>query len=374
VLRARTATVGFIVGLKDKTPVLFMQSLRKKIGAFTLIELLVVIAIIALLPASGPCLHAQIPPPGAAVPSVQLVAPDPTALEGTSTGAFTLFRNGPTTNDLTVNLAISGTASNGVDYATIQDKVIIPTGSPAVDIIVSPIIDTVRRGNKTVVLSVVTNAAYGVGYQRRATVLIVDDVYDVPPPTVTLTSPTNGSGFDDPPSITLQAEASDTGVLITSVSFYANDLFLGKSTTSPYSLVWSNPPAGKLTLFARAVNQVGDSTLSAPVQITITDTVPVVTITSPTNGQNFAVHANITISANATDADDSIQKVSFYANDHLLGVATNAPYSLVWSNAPAGIFLLRASAVDQSGDHGSSKPVMINVSRFPGFGPRVTTP
>ena len=69
-------------------------------------------------------------------------------------------------------------------------------------------------------------------------------------------------------------------------------------------------------------------------------------------------------------ADDAIQKVSFYANDHLLGVATNAPYSLVWSNAPAGLYLLRASAVDQSGDHGNSKPVIINVSRF---GPRALT-
>jgi len=338
-----------------------MKSLHKKIGAFTLIEMLVVF---------GPCLHVQVPPTATAVASVQLVAPDPTALEGTSSGAFTLYRNGPTTNDLIVNLKISGTASNGVDYATISDTLTIPTGSPAVDIIVSPIIDTVKRGNKTVVLSLVTNATYGIGYYRRATVTIVDDVYDVPPPTVTLTSPTNGSGFDDPPSITLQADASDTGVLIASVSFYANDLFLGKSTTSPYSLVWSNPPAGKFTLFARAANQVGDSTLSAPVQITVTDTVPVVTITSPTNGQNFVVHDNITIAANASDADDSIKKVSFYANDHFLGVATNAPYSLVWSNAPAGIFFLRASAVDQSGDHGSSKPVMINVSRF---GPGVTT-
>jgi len=343
---------------------MIMKSLHKKIGAFTLIELLAVF---------GPCLHAQNPPTGSAVPSVQLVAPDSTALEGTSSGAFTLFRNGPTTNDLIVKLAISGSASNGVDYANIADQVTIPTGSPAVDILVSPIIDTVRRGNKTVVLSIVTNAAYGVGYQRRATVLIVDDIYDVPPPTVTLTNPTNGSGFDDPPSITLQAEASDTGVLITSVSFYANDLFLGKSTASPYSLVWSNPPAGKFTLFARAVNQVGDSTLSAPVQITVTDAVPVVTITSPTNGQNFAVHDIIRVSVNATDADDSIQRVSFYANDHLLGVATNAPYSLVWSNAPAGIFFLRASAVDQSGDRGYSKPVIINVARFPGIGPRATT-
>jgi hypothetical protein len=44
---------------------------------------------------------------------------------------------------------------------------------------------------------------------------------------------------------------------------------------------------------------------------------------------------------------------------------TKAPYSLVWSNAPAGRFFLRAKAVDKAGDRGYSKPVLINVSWMP---------
>jgi hypothetical protein len=315
--------------------------------------------------AFGPCLYGQEPPPPTALPAILLLATDPTALEGTSSGAFTLIRSGPNTNDLTVSLAISGTASNGVDYATIKDTATIPTGSQAVDILVAPIIDTDNRGNKTVVLTVLTNASYRIEGQRHAYVKIIDDVFDIPPPTVSLTSPTNGSAFDDPASITLQADATDSGVLIKSVSFYANDIFLGKSTTSPYSLVWTNPHGGRYTLFARAVNQVGESTLSAPVQITVTDAVPVVTITSPTNGMNFVLHDKISIHADASDSDDAIQSVSFYANDHFLGTVTNAPYSLVWSNAPAGRFYLRAKAVDQAGDRGYSKPVLINVSWMP---------
>jgi hypothetical protein len=314
--------------------------------------------------ALGPSLQA-----GTSLPYVLLLATDPTALEGTSSGAFTLIRYGPDTSDLKVLLTISGTASNGVDYATIKDTVTIPTGSQAVDILVSPIPDTVRRGNKTVVLSVDTNADYQVGGYRRATVTIVDDVYDIPAPTVTLTSPTDGSAFNDPQSITLKADASDSGAPVTSLSFYANDTFLGKTTTSPYSLVWTNPNGGHYTLFARAENQVGGSTLSAPVQITVTDTVPLVTITSPTNGQNFLAHQNIPLQAGASDSDDSIQSVSFYAGSHLLGVVTKAPYSLVWSNAPAGVYSLVATATDKSGDRGYSKPVLINVSGL--FGKQV---
>ena len=98
------------------------------------------------------------------LPSCGILVTDPTALEGTSSGAFTLVRYGPATNDLVVSLAISGTASNGVDYELITNGVplktnvvTLPTGFLAVDILVQPILDTVNRGNKTVVLGVESN-------------------------------------------------------------------------------------------------------------------------------------------------------------------------------------------------------------------------
>lgn len=313
----------------------------------------------------GPCLHAQSPTPNPDNPLVFVLATDPTALEGTSSGSFTLIRYGPNTNDLSVTLAISGTASNGIDYAAIPAVVTIPTGAQAVDIPVQTIVDTATRGNKSVILTVVTNAAYRVTQPRLAKVEIIDDVFNIPPPTVAITSPTNNAGFDDPASITVTAEASDPGSPIQSVSFYANDNFLGKVAKSPYSLVWTNPHAGRYILFARAVDQVNQSTLSAPVQITVTDAVPVIKLTSPANGAAFLAHQDIPLQADASDSDDAIQKVSFWANDHLLGVVTNSPYTLVWSNAPAGLFLLRATAVDLSGDKGYSAPVRINISSMP---------
>jgi hypothetical protein len=321
-----------------------------------------VLGIMAGMLASGPCLHGQTPP-ATDPPAVQLLATDPTALSGTSSGAFTLIRHGPETNDLVIHVTLSGTASNGVDYVKIPDTLTIPTGSPALDILVSPIVNLAQRGNKTAVLSLETNANYSISGKGRATVQIVDDIYDVPPPTVTLTSPTNGSTFNDPISITLKADASDPEAPILSVSFFANDKFLGKTTNSPYSLVWANPPNGKFSLFARAVNQVGESALSAPVSVTVTDVPPIVSITSPTNGQNFAQHDNITIKADASDTDDAVHSVTFFANDHKVGVSTNAPYSVIWSNVPAGMFWLRAVVVDASGDKGYAKPVFINVSR-----------
>jgi hypothetical protein len=299
-------------------------------------------------------------------PLVVVVAPDPVALEGTSSGAFTLIRYGPTNADLGVDIKLSGTASNGVDYVKIGDTITIPAGSLATDIKVDPIVDPVTRSSETVILTIKTNANYRIGDHHSAVVKIIEDIFDFLPPSVTLTSPTDGSSFTNPPSITVTAVVTDPGVNVKFVSFYANDNFLGKVTTSPYSLVWTNPPGGKFSLFARAVDQFDRSALSAPVHITVTDIDPVVTLTSPTNGANFVVHQNIHLAADASDPDpsQSIASVSFYANDHLLGTATTSPYSLVWSNAPSGFFALRAVAKDQSGDKGYSKPVFINVSAF----------
>jgi hypothetical protein len=298
------------------------------------------------------------------LPPVGILASDPTALWGTSSAAFTVIRYGPTTNDLAVDLAISGTASNGVDYVQLTNVAVIPSGYMALDILVQPIPPTVNTGNKTVVLEVLTNADYQVlPGARWAKVTIVDDVYNIPSPSVAITTPTNGSTFWAGTPITVTADATDTGAAIASVSFYANDLFLGSATSSPFSVVWTNPPPRRYALFARAENTVGESTLSAPVQITVSNPVPVVTWLSPTNGSNFTAHDNIPLQVNATDPLNAIVKVNFYANGRTLGVATNSPYTFTWTNVPAGLYFLQASATDAANYKGWSQRVLISVSR-----------
>jgi len=206
------------------------------------------------------------------LPVITLLAPDSTALEGTSSGSFTLIRDSGTNAALAVDLKIVGTASNGVDYVQITNKPTIPAGFLAVDILIQPIV--VNQGNKTVVLTVETNAAYVVGHKHQATVHIVDDAFNIPPPTVTLTSPANGSVFGSPATINLEATASDPEVPIIKVSFYSEDHFLGQDTNSPYTFVWTNVPPGHYSVFARAVDQVGQSVFSSGANITVTNSTP----------------------------------------------------------------------------------------------------
>jgi hypothetical protein len=322
---------------------------------------------------AGSALQAQTPPspPSTDLPSVEILATDPTALGGTSSGAFTLIQTESSTTDLAVSLAISGTASNGVDYELLTNGVVLntnvvtlPAGFLAVDILVQPLSKTVNGENKTVVLGVVTNASYQVlPGARRATVAIIDDVFNIPPPSVAITAPTNGSVFWFGTPITLTAEATDAGADIRSVSLYANDDLLAKLTNSPYSLVWTNARPGPYTLTALAFDVANQSTLSAPVKIFVTNSVPVVELLSPTNGSNFTAHQDITLLATASDASNSIVNVTFYANGRVLDVATNSPYTFTWTNVSAGFYLLQASATDTSRTKVYSNRAQISVSR-----------
>ncbi len=92
------------------------------------------------------------------------------------------------------------------------------------------------------------------------------------------------------------------------------------------------------------------------------DNPPAVSITAPLEGNVFAVGANVPISATAIDADNAVTQVEFFAGAGSLGVVPSLPYTLTWSNAPAGSHVLRAIATDTSGLRATSAPVTITVS------------
>ncbi|HEY1141539.1 MAG TPA: Ig-like domain-containing protein, partial [Lysobacter sp.] len=73
------------------------------------------------------------------------------------------------------------------------------------------------------------------------------------------------------------------------------------------------------------------------------------TLTAPTAAQLFQAPTSITVSATATDADGSVNRVEFYADGALIATDTTAPYSTVWSNAPTGNHVLGAQAFDNDG-------------------------
>jgi len=91
------------------------------------------------------------------------------------------------------------------------------------------------------------------------------------PPTVALTSPSNGATFTAPATVSIAANASDTDGTVAKVDFYANSTLLGTSTTAPYGITWSNAPAGTYSLTAVATDNGGATTTSGAVSITISN-------------------------------------------------------------------------------------------------------
>jgi hypothetical protein len=66
--------------------------------------------------------------------------------------------------------------------------------------------------------------------------------------------------------------------------------------------------------------------------------VPTTAMTSPTNGLIFATGSNIRLAADANEAGGGIIKqVEFFQNSTSLGICSNAPYSMIWSNVANGV-------------------------------------
>ncbi|RED95968.1 Ig-like domain-containing protein [Marinoscillum furvescens] len=92
---------------------------------------------------------------------------------------------------------------------------------------------------------------------------------------------------------------------------------------------------------------------------------PVVSITSPSAGDSFVISEAITIEAEATDSDGTIELVAFFSDDVKIGEATSAPYSITWSDAEIGEYSLTAVATDNIGSKVTSEAVYISVTPPP---------
>ncbi len=182
-------------------------------------------------------------------------------------------------------------------------------------------------------------------------------------PTVTLTSPAEGSSYDAPAAISLGATAADSDGTISKVEFYAGATKLGEDNTAPYEFLWENAITGSYVLTARAIDNLGGQGTSSGVNISVTnvDNVPPsVAISAPANNATILTNS-ITITASAADSDGLVSKVEFFNGSTKLGEDTTAPYSFTWSNVSPGSYLLTAVATDNDGAATTSSSVSVSV-------------
>jgi hypothetical protein len=106
-------------------------------------------------------------------------------------------------------------------------------------------------------------------------------------------------------------------------------------------------------------NIAGSATSSNGVLGVVTS--PVVLITNPPNNSVFFTSpTNLTLTAIASDTAGNIS-VQFFQGTNSLGIVTNTPYTLVWSNAPSGSYALTAVATDTGL---TATSTVVNISIF----------
>ena len=121
------------------------------------------------------------------------------------------------------------------------------------------------------------------------------------PPSVSITSPTSGSAFLAPASITISASATDSDG-ISRVDFYMGTNYpslIGSTTNFPYSTVWSAKNIDHYDLVAKATDNMGASTYSTPVNVTIsfpeTVLIPSVPVANLSGGQGGEARYKVTV-------------------------------------------------------------------------------
>lgn len=102
------------------------------------------------------------------------------------------------------------------------------------------------------------------------------------------------------------------------------------------------------------------------IQATLNNTIPTATLTSPGNNSTFTEGDTIVLSADALDADGSIEKVIFYNSINsaiqTVGEDLTAPYTTNWIGAGPGVYTLYAKARDNAYAMGTSGSITVTIN------------
>ncbi len=169
-------------------------------------------------------------------------------------------------------------------------------------------------------------------------------------PTVNLTTPVEGGQYLVGQPIAIAATATTTQGSIASVSFNQGGTPLGVDTTFPYGVSWTPTAVGDYIVEAVADGSNGGTKTTGWITFSVVSNLPpVVSLTSPVNAAQVNLGDAVVLSATASDPNDQISKVVFYANDVEIGTDTTAPYQITNWVPTFGNYTIKAVATDAGG-------------------------
>jgi hypothetical protein len=108
-------------------------------------------------------------------PRISIAAHSPVASEnGPAAGTFVLTRTGPTDAALTINVLLTGSAVNGVDYEYVPGQITFAVGARTTNIVIAPYPDTITENAEVVQALVQSGPDYVLGSTSSAQLTIED--------------------------------------------------------------------------------------------------------------------------------------------------------------------------------------------------------
>jgi N-acetylneuraminic acid mutarotase len=179
---------------------------------------------------------------------------------------------------------------------------------------------------------------------------------------ITIVQPACDTSLISPAEIILKAETQAGNDTVEIVEFYNGTEKIGEVLAEPFSIAWSGVLTGDYDVTAVMIDSNSDTIHSYPVHITVTASAPPsVFITEPSEHSNFPENSDVTIIADASDIDGSIESVAFYNGDQKLGESNSEPYSFIWTGVPVGSHSVSAVATDDSETNSASAPVQFTM-------------
>ena len=182
-------------------------------------------------------------------------------------------------------------------------------------------------------------------------------------PSVQITGPINGATVLGAATITVDA-TDDAGV--TQVQFFVDGISIGVDTDGldGWSAAWGTTAVadGGHTVTAEATD-TGAQTASHSIGVTVDNTAPSVSITSPLGGE--IVSGAVDITAGASDATSGVAQVEYFVEGASIGVDSDGlnGWSATWdtTSVPNGTHTLTATATDAGGNSATSSLVTVTV-------------
>jgi hypothetical protein len=263
------------------------------------------------------------------LPIVGIQATTPTASElGGMPGVFTVTRNGPTTDPLTVSYSVSGTGVPGTNYQPLSGNVTIPAGSATATINVTPIDIGMVGGSFSVVATLSASSAYW--------------LTAVGPTPAPQTSDTVTIDEDDLPTVMIeatQAHATESG---TTGTFTVSR---NGTTTNPLTVLY--------TIAGTAANGTDYQTLVGNVTIPANQSYTTITVTpinDPAVEQDQTVVLTLAATSQYVAGSEYTGSVTIF-DDNPPSVTVAATANAVEQPAAAGTFTVtRVGPTDSSLD------------------------